>query len=100
MGHSQGGIWRINQDTISNPAAFDLKNLSAGTVRFRYILSDPACGIDTAEITMIVSVPNNAGQDSIYTICQGATALLNLSDLTKNPDTGGKWSQILSLIHI
>jgi hypothetical protein len=93
-GYTSGGTWQLNGIPVANPDVFLLNNLTAGPASFRYILSDPSCGSDTANITLLVALPNHAGKDSTHTICEGPTIPLNLSELVGSADTGGKWTQI------
>ncbi|MDV7398399.1 hypothetical protein RZS08_43745, partial [Arthrospira platensis SPKY1] len=51
------------------------------------------CPEASAVITVLVQEGANAGTDSIYTICQGSTEIIDLHSLLGTHDAGGNWIQ-------
>ena len=91
-GHTIGGIWKLNNTNVPNPSAYDLNTLAVGSSVFNYILSDPACGQDTAKITFNISKPNNAGNNNTLALCEGNISTVSFSALIGQADGGGTWT--------
>ncbi len=59
---------------------------------YQYIINNPSCGNDTADVTITISPPPNAGADYSISLC-GATSSFDLLDsIPGTPDAGGVWN--------
>ncbi|MEZ4911687.1 MAG: hypothetical protein R2774_12610 [Saprospiraceae bacterium] len=82
--------WYFNNNVI-DPNTYNFGNLNIGNFTFYYIINDPLCGSDTAEISLEILKQNNAGNDNSVAICNQNTAAINLSMLLGTHDLGGQW---------
>ncbi len=69
---------------------FDPSTNAAGI--YQYIINNPSCGNDTAEVDISIDLPPNAGQDGALNICGATTNFDLLDSLSGNPDAGGTWN--------
>ncbi|MGB4960642.1 MAG: hypothetical protein WBO36_14265, partial [Saprospiraceae bacterium] len=75
---SLNGVWKLNDSVIINASNYDLRLLTFGKNDFFYIVNDPACGLDTAFVSINIVPNNKAGNDQSNNFCEGA--VLNLFD--------------------
>ncbi len=88
-----GGTWSptLNSGTgIFNPTIDP-----AGT--YIYSVSGAPCPDNTANVTVSLSTPVNAGTDGTLSICNSNNATIDLFTLLgNNPDYGGAWTPVLN----
>jgi gliding motility-associated-like protein len=88
-----GGTW--SPALTSGTGIFDPALDSAGT--YTYTVTGTAiCNEDTANVTIIIETPPNAGEDAVSSLCSNDAAVDLFSFLGGNPDTGGTWSPALT----
>ncbi len=91
-GYISGGIWKSGNDTILNPIDFLITGFPIGDTILNYIINDPSCGIDTAQLMVTIKAGNNAGRDANRQICEQNLDIWNLHTLLGIHDSGGLWS--------
>ncbi len=64
-----------------------------GTYTFTYtVTGNGACPDATADVTVNISEPADAGTGSSMEVCNDVLTLINLADLLTDADTGGTWT--------
>ena len=86
------GIWKSGKDTIKTADKYLVTTLPLGDTLLRYIINDPYCGRDTAQLLLTITPGNNAGADFTGQYCEGSGAVLNLYNFLGKYDKGGTWS--------
>jgi len=87
-----GGIW--TPTLASGTGIFDPSIDAPGA--YTYTINSTACGIDSSEATVTVSVSVNAGEDATLSTCNTGSAV-NLFDLIGGtPNVGGTWTPPLN----
>lgn len=91
--YNAGGVWKLNNNIISNASSFNYFSLSPGNYIIRYIVASTGiCPGDTAEIKLNVVKKPNPGNDVSISICEFAqTNVLNFENLIGAHESGGKW---------
>jgi hypothetical protein len=90
-GATLGGSWTLGGLSIVDPINYDISLLPADTFTYRYFISNPLCGSDSAFITFITTDPNNAGPNSLNLLCQNDTRFVNFRDRIILADSTGFW---------
>lgn len=87
-----GGTW--SPQPASGTNIFDPSIDSAGI--YTYNVSSADCGMDTAEVTIVLVNKPNTGINGSLSICSNKPEVDLLKSLGGTPDIGGIWSPILS----
>ena len=88
----EGGAW--NPNLASGSGVFDPKIDAPGI--YTYTVTNENCGVDSAEINVIVSEQLDAGLDGQLTICTNDSIIDLFTILGGSPDSNGTWSPSLS----
>lgn len=90
----QGDWYDADNTIILSPQQYDISTFSIDTFIFKYIVGDKAnvCGIDTAEVQMIIVPKPNAGNNNQINVCNSdINNTINLESLLGAHDENGYW---------
>ena len=88
-----GGTW--SPALASGTGVFDPALDAAGTYTYTVAGTAP-CTDDTAEVTVTILPPPNAGTDGSVNLCENGTPVDLFGSLGGTPDAGGIWSPALA----
>jgi gliding motility-associated-like protein len=86
------GVWKRGQDTIFNYNNFIISDLPLGFTLLNYILEDPLCGRDTANVRVSITSSNNAGMDAQRQFCSETSYWTSITGIIGSFDGNGIWS--------
>ena len=97
--HDNYGYWIDDDATgvdLSDPSAVDFNGIADGSYSFTYLIEEND-GCPEASATILVNVGSAvfAGQDSLFSICQGNDQVFNFFDIiTGESGSNGIWTQL------
>ncbi len=94
--HDSNGTWS-NDDgfDISDPNNVDMSGADVGTYYFYYDIENYPCDVQEAIVTIYITKPPNAGNDSTLYVCfGGSNTVQNLEDALGTHDNDGNWYDI------
>ncbi|RIV41826.1 hypothetical protein FQ017_16870, partial [Flagellimonas pelagia] len=87
-----GGTW--SPGLSSGTGVFDPSTDVAGV--YTYTVTSGVCGMDTAEVNVVIDLLPNAGENGELEICENNMPVDLFDSLSGTPDLGGVWTPSLS----